>query len=51
MLKEETEELRAKESKQPPVSGTGAKIDPATELPPPDETSAEAEAAVETPAS
>ncbi len=50
MLKEETEELRAKESKHPPESGTGAKIDPATALPPPDEKLAEAEAVGETPA-
>ena len=50
MLKQKTEELRAKESKQSPESGTGARIDPATELPRPDETTAEAEAAVETPA-
>jgi len=50
MLKEETEELKAKESKQAPESGTGAKIDPATALPPPDENLAESEAMGETPA-
>ncbi|MGA3130676.1 MAG: nucleotide exchange factor GrpE [Terracidiphilus sp.] len=40
MVKEETEELRAKESR--PSAEIGVGIDPATELPPPDETLAEA---------
>ena len=45
MLNQEIEELKAKGFKEPANSATGAKIDPATELPPPDETLAEAEAA------
>jgi molecular chaperone GrpE len=42
MLKQETEELRARESREPVASGPAAKIDPAAELPPPDEPMAEA---------
>jgi molecular chaperone GrpE len=45
MLKEEIEELRAKESRQSAEIEAELKIDPATELPPPDETLAEADAA------
>jgi molecular chaperone GrpE len=44
MLEQETEELKAKQTKEPAASGAGAKIDPATELPPPDEPLAELEA-------
>jgi molecular chaperone GrpE len=51
MLNQETEELTAKESRKPAESGAGLKIDPATELPPPDESLAEAEAAGQAPAS
>jgi molecular chaperone GrpE len=50
MVNQETEELKAKESKETAGSGTAVKIDPAAELPPPDETLAEAEAAQEAPA-
>jgi len=50
MLKQETEELTAKESKEPAVRGAGTNIDPATELPPPDETLTEAEAPSQAPA-
>jgi molecular chaperone GrpE len=49
MLNQETEELKARESKEPITAATGARIDPAMELPPPDETLAEAEAAGQTP--
>jgi len=44
MLNQEIEELKARESREPAASGAAAKIDPAAELPPPDETLAEAEA-------
>ena len=44
MLNQEMEELKVKGFKEPASSATGAKIDPAAELPPPDETLAEAEA-------
>ncbi|MGD0481786.1 MAG: nucleotide exchange factor GrpE [Terracidiphilus sp.] len=50
MLNQEIEELKVKGFKEPASSATGAKIDPAAELPPPDETLAEAEAAGQTPA-
>ena len=50
MLNQEIEELKAKGFKEPASSATGVKIDPATELPPPDETLAEAEAAGQAPA-
>jgi molecular chaperone GrpE len=49
MPTQETEELRADESREPGGNAKGAKIDPATELPPPDETLAESSAASETP--
>ena len=42
MLNQEMEELKVKEFKEPASSATGARIDPATELPPPDENLAEA---------
>lgn len=45
MLKEETEELSAREAREEAEIGAGLKIDPAAELPPPDETLAEADAA------
>jgi molecular chaperone GrpE len=45
MLTEETEELRAKGCKESAASVAGARVDPATELPQPDETVAEAQAA------
>ena len=44
MLNQEMEELKARESREPVASGNAAKINPAAELPPPDETLAEAEA-------
>jgi molecular chaperone GrpE len=47
MLNQETEELKTRGFKEAATGAVGAKIDPATELPPPDETLAEAEAAVE----
>ncbi len=50
MLNQETEELKVKVFKEPASSEMGAKIDPAAELPPPDETLAEAEAAGQAPA-
>jgi molecular chaperone GrpE len=50
MLNQEMEELKVKGFKEPASSATGAKIDPAAELPPPDETLAEAEAAGQVPA-
>ena len=50
MLNQEIEELKARESKEPAGSGTAVKIDPAAELPPPDEPLAEAEAAGQAPA-
>ena len=50
MVNQETEELKARGFKDAVSSATGAKIDPATELPPPDETLAEAEAAGQAPA-
>ena len=37
MLNQETEELKVRGFKEPATGATGAKIDPATELPPPDE--------------
>jgi molecular chaperone GrpE len=49
MLNQEMEELKARESREPVASGNAAKINPAAELPPPDETLAEAEAAVQAP--
>jgi molecular chaperone GrpE len=49
MLEQETEELKARGFKEAATGGTGAKIDPAAELPPPDETLAEAEAAGQAP--
>jgi molecular chaperone GrpE len=42
MLNQEIEELKVKGFKEAASSATGAKIDPATELPPPDENFAEA---------
>jgi molecular chaperone GrpE len=45
MLDQEIEELKVKVVKEHANSATEAKIDPATELPPPDETMADAEAA------
>jgi molecular chaperone GrpE len=51
MLDEEIEELKVKVIKEPAGGATGAKIDPATELPPPDENLAQAEAAADAPAS
>src|SRR5271169_2388339 len=50
MLNQETEELKARGFKEPATGATGTKIDPATELPPPDETLTEAEAVQEAPA-
>jgi molecular chaperone GrpE len=50
MLEQETEELKARGFKEAATGATGAKIDPAAELPPPDETLAEAEAAGQAPA-
>ena len=50
MLNQETEELKVKGFKETASSATGVKIDPATELPPPDETLAEVEAAGQAPA-
>jgi molecular chaperone GrpE len=50
MLNQETEELKARGFKESATGATGARIDPATELPPPDEPLAEAEAAQEAPA-
>ena len=47
MLNQETEELKVRGFKEPAASAAGAKIDPATELPPPDDTLAEDDAAVE----
>jgi molecular chaperone GrpE len=47
MLNQETEELKVKGFKEPAGNATGAKIDPAAELPPRDETLAEAETAEE----
>ena len=44
MLNQEIEELKVKGFKEPASSATAAKIDPATELPAPDELLAEAEA-------
>lgn len=46
---EETEELRTKESKKAAANGKETKIDPATELPPPDEPITDAETAEATP--
>jgi molecular chaperone GrpE len=48
MLNQEIEELKVKGFKEAASSATGAKIDPATELPPPDENLAGAEAAGQT---
>ena len=45
MLNQEIEELKARESREPAATGIAAKIDPAAELPPPDEPLAEAEVA------
>lgn len=42
MLNQEIEELKAREFREPVASGTTVKIDPAAELPPPDESLAEA---------
>jgi molecular chaperone GrpE len=50
MLNQEIEELKVKVFKEPASNATGAKIDPATELPPPDENLAEAEATGQAPA-
>ena len=50
MVNQETEELKVKVSKEPATSTTGTKIDPATELPPPDGTLSEAEVADQAPA-
>ena len=50
MLNQEIEELKVKGFKEAASSASGAKIDPATELPPPDGTLAEAESAGQTPA-
>jgi len=50
MLEQETEELKARGFKEAATGATGAKIDPAAELPPPDETLAEAEATGQAPA-
>ena len=50
MLNQEIEELKVRVSKEPATSATEAKIDPATELPPPDETLSEADAAGPAPA-
>lgn len=47
MPTQETEELRANESRETGGNAKGAKIDPATELPLPDETLAESSAAVD----
>ncbi len=47
MPTQETEELRGNESREMGGNAKGAKIDPATELPPPDETLAESAAAAE----
>jgi molecular chaperone GrpE len=47
MLNQEMEELKVKVIKEPPTGAAGAKIDPANELPPPDETLTEAGAAQE----
>jgi molecular chaperone GrpE len=47
MLNQETEELKVKGFKEPAGNATGAKIDPAAELPPRDETLAKAETAEE----
>jgi molecular chaperone GrpE len=49
MLEQETEELKARDSKGPAESATGVKIDPGSELPPPDEPMTEAGAADEAP--
>jgi molecular chaperone GrpE len=49
MLHQEMEELKVKGFKEHASSATGAKIDPATELPSPDETLTEAETAGQTP--
>jgi molecular chaperone GrpE len=45
MLNQEMEELKVKVIKEPAVNATGAKIDPSAELPPPDDTATEADAA------
>src|ERR1700679_3898050 len=50
MLNQEIEELKVKGFKEAASSATGARIDPATELPPPDENPAETEAVGQTPA-
>jgi molecular chaperone GrpE len=47
MLNQEIEELKVKVFKEHANTGTGAKVDPATELLPPDETLAEADAPVD----
>jgi molecular chaperone GrpE len=47
MLNQETEELKVRGFKEPATGAAGAKIDPATELPPPDESLAGNEADVE----
>jgi molecular chaperone GrpE len=50
MLNQETEELRPETSRKSAATGTAAKIDPATELPPPDEPLTEAESESAAPA-
>ena len=50
MVNQETEELKVRRFKESATGATGARIDPAAELPPPDETLAEAEAAGQAPA-
>ena len=47
MLSQETEELKVKVIKEPAAGATGTKIDPATELPPPDEDSTDGATAQE----
>jgi molecular chaperone GrpE len=49
MLNQEMEELKVKVFKEPAGSAIGAKIDPASELPPPDDTMTEADAAGQAP--
>src|SRR5271154_4300753 len=47
MLNQETEELKVRGFKEPATGAAGAKIDPATELPPPDQSLAGNEADVD----
>jgi len=49
MLNQEMEELKSRESREPAAGGAAARIDPATELPPPDETLTEGGAAGQAP--